>query len=148
MNFYLTDRLILRTGQVQNTISVSSKRTMLKFLYLQLRQGRQGRGRVLDLSFSEQQLTWFSIFKLSFYTLANKRVTDGILRRTSVLYIVRPKKVLGKSLSLIQRSVNLRVTFGCLHLNQKTNENISVFLPYNSKIGQIKKKNANHYIRR
>ena len=32
------------------------------------------------------------------------------------------------------------MTFGCLHLNQKTNENISVFLPYLSKIGQIKKR--------
>ena len=26
--------------------------------------------------------------------------------------------------------------FGCFHLNQKTNENISVFLPYLFKIGQ------------
>ena len=32
------------------------------------------------------------------------------------------------------------MTFGCLHLNQKTNEIISVFLPYLSKIGQIKKR--------
>ena len=32
------------------------------------------------------------------------------------------------------------MTFGRLHLNQKTNENISVFLPYLSKIGQIKKR--------
>ena len=32
------------------------------------------------------------------------------------------------------------MTFGCPHLNQKTNENISVFLPYLSKIDQIKKR--------
>ena len=32
------------------------------------------------------------------------------------------------------------MTFGCLYLSQKTNENISVFLPYISKIGQIKKR--------
>jgi hypothetical protein len=31
------------------------------------------------------------------------------------------------------------MTFGCLHFNQKTKENISVFLPKLSKIGQIKK---------
>ena len=30
------------------------------------------------------------------------------------------------------------MTFGYLHLNQKTNENISLFLPYLSKIGPIK----------
>ena len=35
--------------------------------------------------------------------------------------------------------VNFRMTFGRLHLNQK-NKNNSVFLPYLSKIGQIKKK--------
>ena len=50
-------------------------------------------------------------------------------------------------LSRFYKSLNFRMTFRCLHLNQKTNENISVFLPYPSKIGQIKK-NANYYIRR
>ena len=43
------------------------------------------------------------------------------------------------------------MTFGCLHLNQKMNEDISVFLPYVSKIGQMKKKekkNADYFIRR
>ena len=32
------------------------------------------------------------------------------------------------------RSDNFRMAFGCLHLNQKTSKNISVFLPYLSKI--------------
>ena len=32
-------------------------------------------------------------------------------------------------LSRVPWSDNFRMTFGCLHLNQKTNENISVFLP-------------------
>jgi hypothetical protein len=31
------------------------------------------------------------------------------------------------------------MTFGCLYLNQKIIENISAFLPYLSRIGQIKK---------
>ena len=30
--------------------------------------------------------------------------------------------------------------FGRLHLNQKANENITVFLPYHSKIDEIKKR--------
>ena len=42
-------------------------------------------------------------------------------------------------LSLSLRSVNFRMSIGRLHLNQEMNENISVSLPYLSKIGQIKK---------
>ena len=45
-----------------------------------------------------------------------------------------------KQFQMIKKSVNFRMTFECLHLNQKTNENSSVFLPYLSKIGQIKKR--------
>ena len=36
--------------------------------------------------------------------------------------------------------VNFRMTFGRLHLSQKTYKNISVFLLYLSKIDQIKKR--------
>ena len=43
-------------------------------------------------------------------------------------------------LSRFYKSLNFRMTFRCLHLNQKTNENISVFLSYLSKIGLIIKR--------